>query len=142
MTRYVPAALCGLVLLSTSLAFAQSTIQGVVKDNVGNGMENVSVQVAFAGATRTATTDSDGRYAISGIPAGACTVTFEADRYVTIKRQVTAPANGSVSVDATMNAEETVGIRDLEPRNGQAIARDIQERTAQVDRIADDRDLG
>lgn len=111
MTRYVPAALCGFVLVSTSLAFAQSTIQGVVKDNVGNGMENVHVQVVFSGATRTATTDSDGRYAISGIPGGACTITFEADRYVTIKRQVTAPANGSVSVNATMNAEETVGVR-------------------------------
>src|SRR5579872_3415038 len=116
MARYVPAALCGFVLLSTSLALAQSTIQGVVKDNVGNGMENVHVQIAFSGATRTATTDSEGRYAISDIPAGVCTITFEADRYVTIKRQVTAPANGSVSVDANMNAEETVGVRELEPR--------------------------
>ena len=112
MTRYVPVALSFFVLLSTSRAFAQSTIQGVVKDNVGNGMENVHVQIAFSGKTRTATTDSQGRYAISGIPAGACTITFEADRYVTVKRQVTAPANGSVSVDASMNAEETVSVRD------------------------------
>lgn len=116
MTRYVPAAFCSFVLMSASLVFAQSTIQGVVKDNVGNGMENVHVQVAFSGATRTASTDSEGRYSISGIPAGACTLTFEADRYVTIKRQIKAPASGSVSVDATMNAEETVGIRELEPR--------------------------
>jgi len=120
MTRYVPGALCSFILLSTSLAFAQSTIRGVVKDNVGNGMENVHVQVAFSGSTRTATTDSEGRYAVSGIPAGVCTVTFEADRYVTTKRQVTAPANGSVSVDASMNSEETVGVRELEPRYGQA----------------------
>ncbi|HTS48082.1 MAG TPA: carboxypeptidase-like regulatory domain-containing protein [Bryobacteraceae bacterium] len=120
MTRYVPAALCGFVLLSCSLAWAQSTIQGVVKDNVGNGMENVHVQITFSGATRTATTDSEGRYAIPGVPAGICTVTFEADRYVTIKRQVTAPANGSVSVDANMSPEETVGVRELEPRYAQS----------------------
>lgn len=115
MTGYVPAAFCGLLWFA-SLAFAQSTIQGVVKDNAGNGMEDVTVQVVISGATRTAKTDSEGRFTLPAIPGGACTITFEADRYVTIKRQVTVPASGSVSVDAVMNAEETVGLRPLEPR--------------------------
>lgn len=92
-----------------SLAFAQSTIQGVVKDNVGNGMEDVKVQVVISGTTQSGKTDSEGRFVISGIPAGDCTITFEADRYVTVTRKVAVPANGSVSVNAVMNAEETVG---------------------------------
>lgn len=116
MTRYVPPALCGFLLLFASLAFAQSTIQGVVKDNVGNGMEDVNVQVIISGATRTVKTDGEGRFAIAGVPAGVGTITFEADRYVTIKRQVTVPANGNVSVDAVMNPEETVGVRPAGPR--------------------------
>ena len=116
MTRYVPIALCGFLLLFASLAFAQSTIQGVVKDNVGNGMEGVNVQVVVSGATRTAKTDSEGRFAIPAVPGGVCTITFEADRYVTIKRQVKVPASGTVSVDAVMNPEETVSVRPVEPR--------------------------
>jgi Carboxypeptidase regulatory-like domain len=111
MTRYVPVALCGFLLLFASLALAQSTIQGVVKDNVGNGMQDVSVQVALSGATRSAKTDSDGRFAIAAVPGGVCTITFEADRYVTIKRQVKVPPSGTVSVDAVMSPEETVGVR-------------------------------
>lgn len=111
MTRYVRVALLGFLLLLASPAFAQSTIQGVVKDNVGNGMEDVNVQVVISGATRTAKTDNEGRFTIPAVPGGSCTITFEADRYVTIKRQVTVPASGTVSVDAVMSPEETVGVR-------------------------------
>ena len=111
MTRYVRVALLGFLLLFASVAFAQSTIQGVVKDNVGNGMEDVNVQVVISGATRTAKTDNEGRFTIPAVPGGICTITFEADRYVTIKRQVTVPASGTVSVDAVMSPEETVGVR-------------------------------
>lgn len=109
-----PFALCSLILLFSSLAFAQGTVQGVVKDNVGNGMEGVNVQVAVSGATRIATTDKDGLYTIANIPPGVHTVTFEADRYVSIKKQITVPANGKVSVDAVMHAEETVGVLQLQ----------------------------
>jgi hypothetical protein len=107
--RCVPIILAGLVF-SASLAFGQNTIQGVVKDNVGNGMENVNVRVVISGATRTVMTDSEGRYALSGVPAGSGSITFEADRYVTVQKQINVPANGKVSVDAVMNAEETVGV--------------------------------
>ena len=110
-SRHTLSVLFAFVLLCSPLAFAQSTIQGVVKDNVGNGMESVNVQMVVSGTTRTTKTDSEGRYSIAGVPAGACTITFEADRYVTIKRQITIPANGNVSVDVAMSPEETVGVR-------------------------------
>lgn len=108
--RCLPIILAGLAFFA-SVAFGQNTIQGVVKDNVGNGMENVNVRVAISGATRTVMTDSEGRYTIADVPAGAGTITFEADRYVTVQRQINVPANGKVSMDAVMNAEETVGVR-------------------------------
>lgn len=111
LSRHTLAALFAFALLGSTTVFAQSTVQGTVKDNVGNGMENVSVQVVISGKTLSAKTDSEGRYTISGVPAGAAAITFEADRYVTIKRQVTIPANGNISVNAAMNAEETVGAR-------------------------------
>ena len=104
----VPLVLLSSILLVASLAFAQSTVQGVVKDNVGNGMEGVNVQVTVSGSTRTVTTDKDGQFTIANIPPGVHTVTFEADRYVTITKQITVPSNGKVSVDAVMHAEETV----------------------------------
>src|SRR5579863_6269829 len=101
--KHTPIPLCAFLLLFSSLLFAQSTIQGVVKDNVGNGMEDVTVQVAVSGTARTAKTDKDGHYAISNVPPGAYTITFEADKYAAVKKQVTVPANGTVSVDAAMN---------------------------------------
>ena len=103
-------AFCAFILLFSSPAFAEGTVQGVVKDNVGNGMEGVNVQIVVNGAARNATTDKDGRFTIANVPAGQYTVTFEADRYRTLKKQITVPASGKVSVDAAMSAEETVGV--------------------------------
>ena len=111
--RCLPTILAGLALCA-SFAFGQNPIQGVVKDNVGNGMENVNVRVVISGATHAVVTDSEGRYTISGVPAGAGTITFEADRYVTVQRQISVPQNGKICVDAVMNAEETVGVGPLE----------------------------
>lgn len=109
--KYSPIRLSAFLLMFCSLVFAQSTIQGVVKDNVGNGMEDVNVRVAISGSARMAKTDKDGHYAIADVPPGAYTITFEADRYVPINKQVTVPASGTVSVDTVMNPEETVGAR-------------------------------
>ncbi|HEX6896154.1 MAG TPA: carboxypeptidase-like regulatory domain-containing protein [Bryobacteraceae bacterium] len=109
-TRLIPYTVCTLILALSSAAFAQSTIQGVVKDNVGNGMEGVNVQVNVAGTNRTAKTDKDGRYSFANVPQGGYIVSFEVDRYAPVKKQVKVPENGKVSVDATMNPEETVSL--------------------------------
>jgi hypothetical protein len=124
-TKYIPSVVCGVILLFSSLAFAQSTIQGVVKDNVGNGMEQVSVKVTNSAASRTAKTDSEGRYTIADLPPGVYTVSFEADKYVPVNRQVTVPANGKVLVDAAMKPEETVGVLQVESRSATKLQQSI-----------------
>ena len=115
LSRYIPFVICGLVALFSSLAFAQGSIQGVVKDNVGNGMESVQVELIVKGAPHTVMTDSEGRYTIANIPKGTYAISFEIDKYKTVKRQVDVPAQGSVAVNALMVPEETVGVIQLTP---------------------------
>src|SRR5271154_6006335 len=63
-------------LLLSSLIFAQAqtgtSLSGVVTDQTGAALRNVTVTVrnVDTGATRTITTDGDGRYQASGLPLG------------------------------------------------------------------------
>ncbi len=63
-------------LLLSSLIFAQAqtgtSLSGVVTDQTGAALRNVTVTVrnVDTGATRTITTDGDGRYQTSGLPLG------------------------------------------------------------------------
>src|SRR5213594_1951105 len=115
-----------MVMLFASLASAQSTISGVVKDTSGAVMAGVKVEAASEALierSRTATTSEDGRYTIIDIRPGLYTMTFTLPGFSTVKRDVTVPANVSVPVDAemkvgavgeTVTVEATVATVDVE----------------------------
>src|SRR6267143_6104117 len=88
-----------------SLASAQSTISGVVRDTSGAVMPGVTVDAASEALierSRTAVTSGDGRYTIVDVRPGLYTITFTLPGFSTVKQQVTVPANVSVPVDAEM----------------------------------------
>src|SRR5713101_2902663 len=99
-----------------SLASAQSTISGVVRDTSGAVTPGVTVEAAsevLIERSRTAVTNADGRYTIVDVRPGLYTVTFTLPGFSTVKQQVTVPANVSVPVDADMKVsalEETVTV--------------------------------
>ena len=71
VTRWVVAAAC--LLLLPSIAFAQATITGVVKDASGAVLPGVTVETsspALIEKTRTAVTDGTGQYRIEGLRPG------------------------------------------------------------------------
>src|SRR5438876_1928047 len=72
--------LASLVLVAFgSLASAQSTISGVVRDTSGAVMTGVKVEAASEALierSRTVTTASDGRYTIVDVRPGVYTMTF------------------------------------------------------------------
>ena len=106
----------GVLVVVPSLASAQSTISGVVKDTSGFVMPGVTVEAAsevLIEKSRTVVTNNGGRYSIVDVRPGVYTMTFTLSGFSTVKQQVTVPSNVSVPVDAEMKVsalEETVTV--------------------------------
>ncbi len=97
-----------LVLLPT-LAFAQASITGVVKDSSGAVLPGVTVETAspvLIEKTREAVTDGSGLYRILDLRPGTYTVTFSLPGFTTVKRE---GIELSGSFIATINADMKVG---------------------------------
>src|SRR5881396_2796003 len=93
------------MVLFASLAAAQSTISGQVRDSSGAVMAGVNVEAASEALierSRTETTNENGRYTIVDVRPGLYTITFTLPGFSTVKQEVTVPANVTVPVDAIM----------------------------------------
>jgi len=111
--------LCTLILLVPALAFAQSTIAGVVKDTSGGVLPGVTVEAASPALiekTRSAVTDSAGQYRIENLRPGTYTVTFSLSGFSTQKREgveltsfFTATVNGDLRVGAVAETITVTG---------------------------------
>jgi hypothetical protein len=101
------AAACGLVM--PTLALAQASISGVVKDTSGAVLPGVTVEAASPALiekTRQAVTDSNGQFRIVDLRPGEYTVTFTLSGFATVKREGIM-LQGSMT--ATVGAELRVG---------------------------------
>src|SRR5436309_7840422 len=84
-----------------SLASAQSTISGVVRDASGAVMPGVTVEAASEALierSRTVVTNGSGRYTVVDVRPGVYTITFTLTGFSTVKQQITVPSNVSVPV--------------------------------------------
>ncbi len=93
------------ILLFASIASAQSTISGQVKDSSGAVMAGVKVEAASPAlieGSRTVTTDGSGRYAVVDVRPGTYTITFSMQGFTQVKEQVEVPSNVTVPVDGVM----------------------------------------
>ena len=88
--------LCFLVF--TTMAFAQQSVKGSVKDNEGKPVAGATVQVV--GASRSATTNSEGMYAIEA--QAEETLRFAAQGYQNVEIKVGL----SATVDAILSPAE------------------------------------
>ena len=99
-----------LVVLSLpSIAWAQASITGVVKDPSGAVLPGVTVEAASPALiekVRSATTDGNGQYRIVDLRAGEYAVTFTLPGFTTVKREGVA-LEGTFT--ATINADLRVG---------------------------------
>ena len=94
-----------MVMLFASLASAQSTISGLVRDSSGAVMAGVKVEAASEALierSRTESTNENGRYTIVDLRPGLYTITFTLPGFSTVKQEITVPANVTVPVDAEM----------------------------------------
>ena len=101
--------LVGLIVLTPSVAFAQATITGIVKDTSGAVLPGVTVEAAspdLIEKVRTATTDADGQYRIIDLRGGTYSLSFSLPGFSTVRREDIQLAGTFV---ATINAELRVG---------------------------------
>ena len=140
LAAYILAGLVLLVLLP-SLASAQSTIEGIVRDTTGAIMPGVTVTAsspALIEKSRTVATDGQGRYSIVDLRPGTYSITFTMGGFNTQRRDgIEVPANVSVPVYIEMSVGsvgETVTVRaeasvvDVEnAANKQLLTREVQD---------------
>ena len=103
--------LCGgaAVLILPTLAFAQASLTGVVRDSSGGVLPGVAVEAssdALIEKVRSAVTDGSGQYRIVDLRAGVYSVTFSLTGFSTVKREG-IELTGSFT--ASVNAEMKVG---------------------------------
>ena len=105
-----------------SLAFAQASISGVVRDTSGAVLPGVTVEAAspvLIEKVRTAVTDSNGRYQIVDLRPGAYSVTFSLAGFNTSKREdVTLSGSAVTAVDGELRVgslEETITVTGESP---------------------------
>ncbi|HEX8027969.1 MAG TPA: carboxypeptidase regulatory-like domain-containing protein, partial [Vicinamibacterales bacterium] len=110
-------------MVSTTAASAQSSgIAGVVRDSSGAVLPGVTVEAsspALIERSRTAITDSQGRYNIVDLRPGVYTVNFTLPGFSTIRREeIQLPAAFTATVNAELKVgtlEETVTVSGASP---------------------------
>src|SRR4051812_46421193 len=94
-----------LFLVTPSIAFAQASITGIVRDTSGAVLPGLPIKPAGAALiekVRTATPDNNGQYRIVDLRAGDYTVTFTLAGFSSVKREGVA-LEGAFT--ATINAD-------------------------------------
>ena len=92
-----------------TLAHAQSSVAGIVRDASGAVLPGVAVEAsspALIEKIRTASTDGSGQYRITDLPPGTYSVSFSLSGFTVVKREGVAVSGSGV---IPVNAELTVG---------------------------------
>ena len=111
-----------LVAAFPSLAFAQATITGVVRDDSGAVLPGVTVEAASPALiekSKSAVTDGTGQYRIVDLRPGTYSVTFTLPGFTTVKREgleLTGSATLTIGADLRVgNLEETITVTGETP---------------------------
>ena len=120
-------------LLVPSLARAQSSLTGVVRDASGAVLPGVTVEASspvLIEKVRTATTDGSGQYRIAELPPGPYSLTFTLTGFSVVKRDgVEVSGSGAV---ITINADLRVGgVQETITVTGETPVVDVQSSTRQ-----------
>jgi hypothetical protein len=134
MGRSVRRACLALVLLgaTASIAQAQGTLAGVVRDATGAVLAGVTVEAASPALiekVRTTVTDNSGQYRIVDLRGGVYTVTFTLSGFTTVKREGVQLAGEAI---VTVNGDMRVGeLTETITVSGESPVVDLQSTTRQ-----------
>jgi hypothetical protein len=99
-----------LIVLVSTAALAQTTVEGTVRDSSGGPVANASVTLQHedAGAMVTATSDSAGKFHLAAVEAGAYTLKVEAAGYYTTTYDFVLRARQPLSLTIELARKEPV----------------------------------
>src|SRR5438093_11065212 len=99
-----------LLLFSCGSAFAQTIVEGTVHDNSGSAVANASISLGHPDATAVLTTitDTDGKFRISAVEAGAYRLSVQAMGYYPSTYDFVLRSRQPVSLNIGLQKEETV----------------------------------
>ena len=110
------------LFVSSSPAWAQATIAGLVRDASGAVLPGVTVEAASPALiekVRTAVTDGNGRYRIENLFPGDYTVTFSLAGFANVRREgLVVSGSAVIAVDADMKVggvQETITVTGASP---------------------------
>src|SRR5690606_17302547 len=122
MYRVRAAFVVGLLLLMPSVAFAQASITGLVRDTSGAVLPGVTVEAsspALIEKVRAAVTDGSGRYRIVDLRPGTYSVTFTLTGFSPVRREGLELVGAfTATVDAELRVgalEETITVTGESP---------------------------
>ena len=123
VTRMTPLVAVGLMLMSSTAAFGQTSgVAGQVTDNTGGVLPGVTVEAAspvLTEGSRVAVTDGQGRYSIVGMRPGIYTVTYSLAGFSTvIREEIDLPSAFTATIDVELavgTLEETVTVSGQSP---------------------------
>jgi Carboxypeptidase regulatory-like domain len=134
MPRVVQVVAVGaVILLLPSLAFAQATIAGVVRDTSAAVLPGVTVEAsspALIEKTRSVVSDGTGQYRITDLPPGSYALTFSLPGFGTVKRDgLVVSGSGVISLNIELrlgSIEETVTVTGESPLvDTQSVRREV-----------------
>src|SRR5438093_3486525 len=99
-----------LLLFSCGSAFAQTIVEGTVPDHFGRAVPNHPISLGHPDATAVLTTitDTDGKFRISAVEAGAYRLRVQATGYYISTYDFVLRSRQPVSLNIEMQKEETV----------------------------------
>lgn len=104
---------------------ASGTVSGTITDPKGSVLQSAAVSVKndSTGTTRKTTSDTQGRFSVTGLPAGKYTVEATAPGFAsTLKRGVQLAADQSQELSITLNIAATADQITVEAANSGSIA--------------------
>src|SRR5229473_2781438 len=109
MLSYCLRVVC-LILLISSTAYAQTAIEGTVRNAAGQPVPNVSVSLQHrdGGTALTTVSDSDGKFRFSGVEGGAYIVQTEAANYFKATYEFVLRPRQPISLNIELQAKETL----------------------------------
>ncbi len=102
--------LIGLIVLSPSIIFAQTTVDGAVHDNSGVPIANasISLQRQDGAKVQETTTDANGKFRLTALEAGAYFLQVQAANYYPLHYEFVLRPRQPLSLNLDLQKKETV----------------------------------